>query len=156
MSRPAHYGKWGQRGNLKIPEATKGLCRYCGDPVPPKNGRRNYCSNACHEAVWLRLSWPSMRRYIIERDKLCRLCGGMNYTGNQWEHASVYDEALRCSLPYVRIFPEWHVDHIKPCAEGGTDDPDNLRLLCGRCHKRITREWHGQRAAARRPQIALV
>lgn len=31
-----------------------------------------------------------------------------------------------------------HVDHIKPLVEGGTDDMENLRLLCQRCHNART------------------
>lgn len=27
-----------------------------------------------------------------------------------------------------------HVDHIRPVSRGGTNDPDNLRLLCPRCN----------------------
>lgn len=30
------------------------------------------------------------------------------------------------------------VDHIIGIAEGGTDDDDNLRSLCSRCHARVT------------------
>lgn len=30
--------------------------------------------------------------------------------------------------------PAQHIHHIKPVCEGGTDSPDNLRLLCQKCH----------------------
>ena len=35
-----------------------------------------------------------------------------------------------------------HVDHIKPCAHGGTADPWNLHVLCGVCNVSKAREWH--------------
>ena len=31
----------------------------------------------------------------------------------------------------------WNVDHIIPVKQGGTDDPDNLRLLCISCHNAV-------------------
>jgi len=33
-----------------------------------------------------------------------------------------------------RITPSTEVDHIKPKAQGGTDDDDNLQCICGPCH----------------------
>ena len=42
-----------------------------------------------------------------------------------------------------RVFLEHHldVDHIIPKADGGTDDPANLRTLCRPCH--VKRGRHG-------------
>ncbi len=34
--------------------------------------------------------------------------------------------------------PSSHVDHVKSLADGGTDDPSNLRALCHGCHSRKT------------------
>jgi 5-methylcytosine-specific restriction protein A len=36
------------------------------------------------------------------------------------------------------------VDHIKPKAEGGTDDESNLRAVNSDCHKRLTALQNGQ------------
>jgi len=33
-----------------------------------------------------------------------------------------------------RPTPAKHVDHIRPKAKGGVDDPDNLQSLCIPCH----------------------
>ncbi len=152
--RPSHYGKWGQRGKFVEERVPKGHCRWCGDPIPKGSGRRSYCSVACRKETWLRIVWNAMRRFIMDRDKVCVLCGGASYKPNhndKWMH-SAPSQWTPCGFdgPGVRVDPEWHVDHIKPVSEGGTDDPNNLRLLCGECHKRITREWHGERAAQRR------
>jgi 5-methylcytosine-specific restriction endonuclease McrA len=97
-----------------------------------------------------------MRAHIIKRDKVCRICDGASYQRPRYSLSfprRLWLESSREYVEYHAIEPEWHVDHINPCAEGGTDDPENLRLLCGKCHKRITKEWHGQRAAKRRESL---
>lgn len=44
----------------------------------------------------------------------------------------------------------WECDHIEAKADGGPDHPDNLRLLCIRCHKERTKVQARDRAAVRR------
>lgn len=59
--------------------------------------------------------WDRLRKTILQRDKhLCQDC-----------------------LP-DRVTPATQVDHVKPKADGGTDDPANLRSLCRPCHDRKT------------------
>jgi 5-methylcytosine-specific restriction protein A len=36
-------------------------------------------------------------------------------------------------------------DHIKPLAQGGTDDDTNIRCLCKACHDEVTAEQFGHR-----------
>lgn len=56
--------------------------------------------------------WDKTRKRILGRDKyLCQPC-------------------LRASM----ITPASQVDHIKPKAQGGTDDEDNLQSICKSCH----------------------
>ena len=53
--------------------------------------------------------WMRLRAYVLARDGyLCRLCG----RGNR----------------------KLEIDHIKPLAAGGGDEPGNLRSLCQPCH----------------------
>lgn len=62
--------------------------------------------------------WVKLRLTILERDGyLCQTC-------------------LRKGRPTpLCVKPHDHaVDHIKPKAQGGTDDPDNLESLCAPCH----------------------
>lgn len=68
--------------------------------------------------------WPALRTRIIHRDRQCRLC-----------EVSI-DELI-----------DFEVDHIRPIADGGDDDPVNLRLLCERCHKSVTAEWRSGRVS---------
>jgi hypothetical protein len=63
-------------------------------------------------------SWPTLRKHIFNRDRRCVKCGSVH--------------ALQ-------------VDHILPRALGGSDDPDNLRLLCRSCNQRAAIEDFGLR-----------
>jgi 5-methylcytosine-specific restriction protein A len=58
-------------------------------------------------------TWDKLRLRILQRDKW--LCVQCSKTG--------------------RVSPATSVDHIKPKAKGGTDDPSNLQSLCGECRK---------------------
>jgi 5-methylcytosine-specific restriction protein A len=44
-----------------------------------------------------------------------------------------------------RLAPATEVDHIKPLAQGGTDDGDNLQGLCEPCHKAKSAHEQGSR-----------
>lgn len=43
--------------------------------------------------------------------------------------------------------PREEHDHIVPFSEGGLTILENLRTLCGKCHKTRTKEWHAARKA---------
>ncbi|MFI2810153.1 HNH endonuclease [Microbulbifer sp. JSM ZJ756] len=65
--------------------------------------------------------WRKRRLVVIRKDKgLCQSClkAGLAVQGS-------------------------HVDHIKPKAQGGTDDLENLQLLCKPCHLRKTAQEGG-------------
>lgn len=71
--------------------------------------------------------WVRLRDNILSRDSyLCIPC-----------------------LSNDRPTPASQVDHIRPKAKGGTDDPENLQSICDDCHKaKTTEETRGRR---RRP-----
>lgn len=122
------HAQWGQRQGLILPRTRRPtgpnggrLCRWCDTECPPPKSRR-WCSREClaaYEQVW---DWKALRGLIIRRDQeTCRLCG------------------TRDPEPRPRYWmSRWDVDHIVRVADGGTDDPTNLRLLCWRCHKGVT------------------
>lgn len=68
--------------------------------------------------------WDRLRKRILERDKYLCQCD-------------------KCKGGELRVTPANEVDHIKPKAQGGTDDPINLRSLHHDCHVRITAEQRG-------------
>lgn len=61
-------------------------------------------------------TWQHARRAQLQREPLCRHCAGRGL---------------------VELARE--VDHVRPLADGGTDDPDNLQSLCIPCHAVKTR-----------------
>lgn len=78
------------------------------------------------------LSWEA-RLWVAKRDGFrCAYCG----------LPSVLHESIKAILPIghipvmnLRPFL-FEVDHIIPCAKGGSNDPDNLCLACGPCNRR--------------------
>ena len=58
--------------------------------------------------------WEKLRLAVIQRDKKCKVC--KNKVG------------------------EFHVDHIIPHRLGGSNEMENLQLLCNECHKKKTVE----------------
>jgi 5-methylcytosine-specific restriction protein A len=68
-------------------------------------------------------AWDKLRRVVIARDMgLCQPC-----------------------LAKGRVTPGTEVDHVRPRAKGGTDDPDNLQCICGPCHVEKTAADEGRR-----------
>ena len=72
--------------------------------------------------------WRRLRREVMERDKgLCQPCSDQG-----------------------KVMPAVAVDHIRPKAEGGTDDLENLQAICKTCHQIKTEsESKKSRAGAR-------
>jgi len=59
----------------------------------------------------------------------------------------------RCAICHKPIDPtNWHLDHKKPIALGGTNNIRNLQLLCPSCHDKKSREDVMKIARARRGQ----
>jgi hypothetical protein len=64
---------------------------------------------------------PQLRNQILERNGFtCQLCG-----------AGAGDPDPFNPNRKVRL----HIDHIMPISQGGTDDKDNLRVLCSACNQ---------------------
>lgn len=66
--------------------------------------------------------WTKTRAAILKRDQhLCQMC-----------------------LSKGRITPATEVHHIKPRAQGGTDDHDNLTSACAPCHREADAKAQGR------------
>lgn len=110
-------------GSKHIP-SQKGVCRWCLGSLPKR--RTVWCGQSCVNKL---LKLLDILGFVFARDNgKCQSCfiAVKKYT----DHAG-------------------EVDHILPLCEGGWTGPDNLRLLCQRCHKRVTAELSARRAAKR-------
>jgi len=75
-------------------------------------------------------AWVKLRATVLQRDMfLCQPC-------------------LRVGRPT----PAREVDHIKPKAQDGEDDPDNLQAICKPCHGEKTRRENIERAGKPLPR----
>ncbi len=94
------------------------LCGICGNNVLSIR-RARYCSKACaNEAI----------------RRLPRKPRGSSGKLRNWRInliASRGSKCNRCSVDYV---PVLEVHHIIERCNGGTDDPENLEILCPTCH----------------------
>lgn len=74
--------------------------------------------------------------------------------GRKWMRirSRVMLKAKWCCASCGSIAVKGEVDHIIPLAKGGTDDDDNLQLLCLACHEKKTRADNGYRD---RPQTGI-
>lgn len=94
------------------------LCRdgkgYC-EEHRNEGWRRHQRGRTPHEQGY-GAAWVKLRAVVVRRDKgLCQQC-----------------------MSDGRITPGADVDHIIPKSQGGTDDLDNLQLLCRKHHRTKT------------------
>lgn len=90
-------------------------CVVCGDYFLTTNKTKNTCDDRCKKQLGDRRitkisskAWATLVEYAMERDGYkCTRCG--------------CEEKLHCH-------------HIVPKALGGSDDPENLVMLCDNCH----------------------
>src|SRR5687767_12483 len=74
--------------------------------------------------------WMALRLQILKRDDYLCQCD-------------------RCMGGALRVTAATQVDHRIPKAQGGTDDPSNLRAVAADCHQRITLIQQGKRPRRR-------
>ena len=107
-----------------MPEPPRRPCRHRGCPNLTRD-QAGWCDDHRRDHTWASNKgksstdrgygkwWRRLREVVMKRDRgICQECGAI----------------ATC------------VDHIKPKAEGGTDDVDNLQALCDTCHGRKTAE----------------
>lgn len=126
--------RWGQRQGAFVDRTVltehyriAKPCGWCGVAL---TGRRTaWCSERCSSQFGRIWSWGAVSSYVRHRDGFsCRRC--------------------HCDR---KATGRGQVDHILPVKDGGTDDPENLRLLCHSCHVTVGYE---QRAARKQHRIA--
>ncbi len=141
----------------KIKKATgKRVCRQCLKDVSPP--RRTFCSDACVHEWKIRNNNKYARDLIYLRDLgKCAKCGlDTRYLKIEWEDlvwklkrahkafelTSEYKTWLKSHHMTHRESQHsmWHADHIVAVFEGGADGGlDNLRTLCIKCHKEVSK-----------------
>lgn len=147
--------RWGVRRGASIAERPKGtngkrLCGWCDHDLPKY--RRSWCSDQCAEKFQRVWSWGALREYIIGRDVVCQRCGSDWAGWLRTKPTGMYSRDPRDRNQCLLERAPWQVDHIFPVKDGGTDDPENLRLLCNGCHIAVGYEQRGARAKPRNCQ----
>ncbi len=135
-----------------LPKDASGLtcCRWCGKGVKPP--RRTMCSPECVHEMQLRTNGRYLRDCVYKRDKgICKLCNvdtkliaktALSLTGKKKKE---YLKENSISLKR-KIWKRkhggglWDADHIIPVKEGGgMCGLENIRTLCIKCHKVVTK-----------------
>jgi len=135
-----------------LPKNEKGytMCRWCNNSVFPP--RRTMCSPECAHQIRLRQDGRYLRTCVYKRDKgICAICNidtkliARNALQLYGEERNNYLKEHQVSLKR-KIWKQkhggglWDADHIIPVKEGGGRcGLENLRTLCLRCHKIITK-----------------
>ena len=120
---------------MRLPTKPKRPCRYGGCPNLT-DSRTGYCEE--HRSLMQRHyehfsrgynqherygnGWRKVRDRYIAAHPLCEECLGLG-------------RATMATL----------VHHVKPIADGGTNDESNLRSLCASCHEKIQRRKQSDR-----------
>lgn len=104
-----------------MPSRPLRLCNHVGcgaltkDGYCPKHPRKAWATNEgkSRQERGYGAAWQRIRKAVLIRDNyLCAVC-----------------------MDSGRLTPAQEVDHIKPKAAGGTNNMDNLRAICTRCHR---------------------
>lgn len=89
------------------------------------------------------MATPQVQRAIVE-DLRPRLRGRRGVAMRRRIQREQGSMCKGCGLLWVQRVD--HVDHKVPREQGGSDDPENLQLLCAECHEEKTdAELHGRR-----------
>jgi 5-methylcytosine-specific restriction protein A len=140
-----------QTGHVRGPNGFR-LCRWCGNEVrPPK---KTFCSASCVHEWKLRSSVSYLRSQTYARDlgKCASCAADTRYQKIQIEdslhkakgnHKDPEHLALLKSLGLTVTESQrslWQADHINPVVQGGgLCGLENIRTLCVKCHKGVTK-----------------
>tara|TARA_B110001469_G_C9426240_1_gene216954 strand:+ start:61 stop:522 length:462 start_codon:yes stop_codon:yes gene_type:complete len=126
------------------------LCRWCNGPVKPP--KRTMCSPECVHEIRIRTCTNYLRECVYKRDKgVCCLCNiDTKETAKKALELNEEDKKtflLNNNISLKRkIWKKkcggglWDADHIIPVKSGGGNcGLDNLRTLCIKCHKEVTK-----------------
>ena len=146
-----YLGKLIPASQLPINKDGYVCCRWCSKSVLPP--RRTMCSPECVHEILLRTNNNYLRKCIYKRDRgICKLCN-IDTKKIAKEALSLSNEDRVNFLKEYSISTKrkiwkqkcggglWDADHIIPVMEGGGQcGLDNLRTLCIKCHKEVTKK----------------
>ena len=120
-------------------------CAGCGSSLAGAHGNTKYCDE-CREAKGReRNTSYQKRRRAADPEYRRRHRGRWRYRRHlvvllvrQEGRCGICREALPGDDP-----AEWHVDHIRPQAVGGSDDEDNCQVVCADCNMLKGDAWEG-------------
>lgn len=153
MANPPRHIKGGRVNPKKLARGPNGyaLCRQCQTEVAPP--RRTFCSKACVD-TWMIRTGSRVVVHVRRRDRgvcaICRLdCEALRRDLKKLQtthplgtrrHA-IEEFRHRHGIPRHRHGRLWDIDHVVPVSEGGGDSTlSNLRTLCLKCHREVTKE----------------
>ena len=118
-----------------------GTCRGCHGVITAPR-RKTWCGDPCkkkYDPYWV-------KKAVIARDKhICQMCSTDIHAAHlAWRRARPIT-GLEFAA-WRRSRPKEEYDHIIPFSEGGATVVENMRTLCGACHKKRTAEWRAQKA----------
>lgn len=126
-------------------------CRGCGGDIP--KGRRTWCSGECvekHDPV-------RVNHHAFKRDGgKCVLCRIDFVAVNKLQSKYEWECRAQRGITWEWITNSWapypkpEYDHIVPHSEGGPHVLENIRTLCGGCHRQVTADWRRKKAAERK------
>jgi 5-methylcytosine-specific restriction protein A len=146
-----YYGKLIDAKNLPKDENGFTMCRWCNGPVKPP--RRTMCSPDCVHEILIRTNGRYLRDCVFKRDKgICKICN--------IDTKNIAKEALELQIDKRKNYLKehnislkrkiwkrkhggglWDADHILPVKEGGgLCGLENIRTLCIKCHKQVTKD----------------
>ena len=118
-----------------MPTAPKKPCSHPGCPVLgecPTHGRtaqrKTYDQARGNQRGYETAEWKAVRALVLKRDPVCTW-GSLNRDNLPSTRADCFDT---CGQPSTTAA------HIVPRAQGGSDEPENLRGLCGSHHSQET------------------
>lgn len=150
MSKERYNGKLIDSKLLPQNESGYTACRWCkGDVIPPK---RTMCSPECVHEILIRSNGTYLRKCVYDRDNgICAMCNidtkliaktALSLSEcEREEYLKEYSISPKRKIHKKRFGGGlWDADHIVMVKEnGGKCGLDNLRTLCIKCHKLVTK-----------------
>lgn len=138
----------------EIKQKEAGYCAWCTKELP--RARRRWCSEECLRSAMFHCCpqdpGPKMFRLIFDQNFACAGCGE---SYEEEIRAKIQEKYFRLNRTNMMSHREkvtlhylgygtgnkWQTDHVVPIHKGGKGiDPNNLQVLCVKCHIEKTKE----------------